>query len=150
MQLKHTINAHGISNGNSLAYSSDGKTLASAGTDQKVMLWDAATGKKLLLIKVRDSALSCVALSPDGKTLVYGSHGIGAKFQFFDLKTRKNLDSLKRDGLNVLDAVFSPNGQILATSSYPYSKRICFWDVRQRKQIASFVGDNVDGVICMA
>jgi hypothetical protein len=57
----------------SVAFSSDGKTLATAGGNEKgnkgeIRLWHAATGRELA--SVQDSAMvQCVAFSPDGKFL---------------------------------------------------------------------------------
>jgi WD40 repeat protein len=60
----------------SLAFSPNGKTLASAGHDARARLWDVATGKRLLQIRGADSAGKTVAFSPDGTALlVAGTSG---------------------------------------------------------------------------
>jgi WD40 repeat protein len=57
----------------SVAFSPDGKTLASGGWDGAVKLWDASTGKELASLKGHTSMVLSVAFSPDGKTLASGS-----------------------------------------------------------------------------
>src|SRR5262249_37429092 len=53
-----------------VAYSSDGKRLASADLDNTVKVWDAQTGKELFSFKIDPS--NGVAFSPDGKRLASG------------------------------------------------------------------------------
>ncbi len=59
-----------------IAFSPDGRYLASAGADHTVKLWDVATGREIRTLKGHTSAVRCVAFSPDGKRLAAGS-GMG-------------------------------------------------------------------------
>src|SRR5439155_2048287 len=55
-----------------VVFAADGKSLASAGYDGTVRLWDRATGKELLRLGGADTKLGTVALSPDGRTVAAG------------------------------------------------------------------------------
>src|SRR5207302_1253287 len=53
----------------SVAFSPDGKRLASASSDKTVKVWDAQTGQELLTLKGHTGYVTSVAFSPDGKRL---------------------------------------------------------------------------------
>jgi WD40 repeat protein len=54
---------------NSLAITGDGKTLASAGADGRLRLWDLHSEKELFTLDEFKGCIDSVAFSPDGKTL---------------------------------------------------------------------------------
>jgi WD40 repeat protein len=58
-----------------LAYSPDGRRLASSSRDGGVKVWDPAAGEELLSLTGDAGAYHCVAFSPDGKRLFAGYDG---------------------------------------------------------------------------
>jgi len=70
-----------------VAYSPDGKTLASGSYDGTMKLWEVGSGKELSMIKGHVAPVWSVAYSPDGKTLASGG---------YDEKTKRGVITLWR------------------------------------------------------
>ncbi|NER36447.1 MAG: hypothetical protein F6J93_21095 [Oscillatoria sp. SIO1A7] len=98
----------------SVAISRDGKTIASGGYKQPVMLWNIDTGKLLRVFAEHSGAVSAVAFSPDGETLATSGEDNTLKIWDFQqgdlLQTLEHIDS-------VTCLAYSPDGKILVTGS---------------------------------
>jgi WD40 repeat protein/serine/threonine protein kinase len=97
---------------NSVAYSPDGKRLASASADKTVKVWEAQTGKEIFTFKGHAGLIQSVVFSPDGKSLA--SVSLDRTLKVWDAQTGKELLSVPHLGWGALNVVFSPDGNSLA------------------------------------
>jgi len=94
-----------------IAFSPDGKTLASAGSDWTVRLWEISTGKYIWSLIGHPGAVNAIAFSPDGKTLA----SAGSVLRLWDANTGELRHAPDKDLGSINRLCFSPDGKILAT-----------------------------------
>ncbi len=100
----------------SLSFNKDGSRLASGSEDGTVRIWDTAKGETIRIFE--DGRLvSCVAYSPDGKTVASAAHNPGDTGDVYLWNTETGAKTILK-GLRggTLGLAFSPNGQWLAAS----------------------------------
>jgi len=121
-----------------IRFSPDGKMLVSLSRDKKIHIWDVLSGKENKML-FRHSGMHCIALSPNGDLLAYGS---GKVIHLRNIVTGKeNIVITGHEG-KVLSVVFSPNGELLASASSDKSVRL--WEVSTGKQLALLDGHHDD------
>lgn len=101
----------------SVAYSSDGRTIASGSEDRKVWLWDSKSGVALgPPLKGHEHQVWSVTHSPDGRTIASGSWD--GTVRLWDAKSGAALGpSLKGHGDWVRSVAYSPDGRQIASGS---------------------------------
>lgn len=110
---------------NSVAYNPSGSWVISGGEDQRVIVWDVATGAAIQLFETHQGAVNGVAFSPDGRTALSGGDD---NFVYWWNTVPSEVDRVLaqnrlRDELkdNILSTAYDPTGNfLLATDLYTH------------------------------
>jgi hypothetical protein len=143
--LDHTLKGHsGWVTG--VAFSSDGRRLASGSWDQTVKLWDVPTGKELNVVGSKMSKMKevqAVAFSRDGHWLAVENSNdtvtlwdATTETETHTLPSNKPLRPLGKNW--VYSIAFSPDGRWLASGVDDKTVRI--WDVRSGRAVRDLTG----------
>jgi WD40 repeat protein len=123
----------GLDGSDDLAFTPNGKILCSVcgsnSADFCVVVWDM-TGQKHLQILGRGEVVLSLAISPDGRTLAYGTL---KRVHLWDLGNRKELTDVV-SATPVYTLSFSPDSRLVAWAGSARIVRI--WDLAARKERA--------------
>src|SRR5262249_25592605 len=107
------------------AFSPDSRVLALVNVDNKVRLWETATGKERRSWRVNQSGVSVLAFSPDGSLLATGSPD--ETVRLWDTLNGKLVRGCVGHRGRIQAIAFSPDAKLLATGSEDHVVRI--WEV---------------------
>jgi RNA polymerase sigma factor (sigma-70 family) len=127
-----------------LAFSPDGKLLASGGQEETARVWETATGRLCRRLPGHRTFVSALCFSPDGRTLATASWD--RAFRLWEVLTGKERCRLEGHADRVVALAFSPDGLRLASGSDDRTARV--WDADTGKELARFAGHrNVVGQV---
>jgi WD40 repeat protein len=113
-----------------LAFTPDGKLLATGCEDGTVHLWNMDTQRELSTLKGHTRPLCYMAFSPNGRTLA--SAGRDSTVRLWDVAERSAIATLKGHTGEVFSLSFSPDGQKLASAATDSTVRL--WDVAGKER----------------
>jgi WD40 repeat protein len=113
----------------SVAFSPDGKTLATGSDDNSLRFWDAATGREEAVLPGDRGAVSAVAFAHSGEFLVSGS--AEGTVRIWDASTRQERPALRQRNGNVRRVAISPDDRTIALGNG--TQGIELWDLPTRQ-----------------
>ena len=114
----------------SVAFSPDGKTVASGAQDRTIRLWDVETGQNIATFTGHKDVVFSVAFSPDGKMLASGAQDDTVKL--WDVETGRNFHTFKHN-YRVFSVAFSPDGKVVAGGAW---RGVKLWNIETGEDLS--------------
>ncbi len=128
-----------------VAWSPDGKRIASGGDDDTVQVWDAADGGNLYTYREHSGGVESVAWSPDGKHIASG--GDDNTVRVWDAADGGNLYTYRGHSNAVWSVAWSPDGKRIASGGL--DKTVQVWDATDGGNLYTYRGHS-SGVYSVA
>jgi WD40 repeat protein len=124
----------------SVAYSPDGRLLASGDCLGEVRVWDMPDGKLRYVLPALGPIVLALAFSPDGKYLLTAASQAGGDIHVWEAKTGKPGGVLKRHTSGVFEVSFGPGGKTLVSGGWDATIRV--WDFAERREVQAIPAPN--------
>jgi hypothetical protein len=125
-----------------IAWSPDGRRLATGSSDRTVRIWDTSSGSELAVLRGHGDWVRAVVWSPDGRRLATASSD--RTVRIWDTHGCSELAVLHAHDAEVWGVVWSPDGLRLATASRDSTARI--WDVATSCELAPVIHGRSDSI----
>ena len=134
-----------------LAFTQDGKMLASGSEDETVLLWNTEKGTKQATLSGHEEVVTTVAFSVDGKTVASGD--ANKIIKVWDVKTERERATLRGHKNTINALTFAPEG------TSPYSGcltsgsadgTIRFWNPSNGQELTTFTAGHTEWVKAVA
>lgn len=127
----------------SVAFSPDGKRLATSDTSGDIQIWELPSGSQLVHCKGHEHWVWAVAFSPDGQFLASASDDYRVKL--WDVETGTCLKTFIGHTYSINAIAFSPDGRYIATGSQDATIRI--WDLQTPPRSSEVDASSHAGVV---
>ena len=115
-----------------VAFSADGRTLATSADDKTIRLWDRADGSLRRILEGHIDAVDGLAFSPDGRL---ASSGYDKTIRLWDPASGQCVLILEGHTGRVRCVKFSPDGRTLASASYDCTVKL--WEAAPASILAT-------------
>jgi len=119
--------------GLNVAFSPDGRRLATGGEESTVKIWDVQTGQELQTLRGHKGDVHTVAFSPDDDGRWVASAGEDSAVKVWESHTGKLVRSFRGHTGLVSSLAFSPDGRRLVSGSRDHTVKV--WDVTHLQEI---------------